>query len=279
MKTHKAAQFFSCALTLILLSLTACQTTKISMNDYQPVAILTIYSNRSVPWHVNTETSKTSSSYDVEQTDDGVLTGLLNRALDQNDPETTLAKERINKAAALFTNSIKDAGIESISRENLQSSNSYVTGVKNFLSYMDSKMAADGYEVVSSSSNKLNKMMAKETGAQIMLYVSFRFEKQKVMDGVHEVGAQARVDLTVYGAGQDGKTLINKTYTALSPEYTAYKNNKYDREELCSYFDSTIQNAIDQFIMDLTDPVTKAENQEEEEFITISIPGPIFSED
>ena len=270
-KNQQASRIFCTLASLAALTaLTSCASTKISLTEYQPVAIMTVYGNRSVPWHAD---ESPSSEYKVAQTEDGVLTGLLNRAIDRDDPETTLAQERLNSASSILTESLEKSGISVISGDALKNTKTYSTGFKAFLNYMDSKLPAEGYQVISSSSSKLNKMMASETGANLMLYVSFRFEKQKVLKGVHVEGVAARVDLSIYGAGADGKTLVNSTYTAISPDYVPYKNNSWDKERLCALFELTAQNAVDQFIMDLTEPES---NQEEvdTEILYVAVPKP-----
>ena len=69
----------------------SCKSVPSDLASYNPVAIITVYSNTSVPWY--------SESSGSETVDDGVLTGMVNRMIDKNNPETAKAQERIDEAA------------------------------------------------------------------------------------------------------------------------------------------------------------------------------------
>lgn len=243
---RRHAIYSAMLVSLASVFLTGCVSTRASLKSYTPVAVLTVYGNSQLPWYDATTTA--SSDYAATQTGDGLLTGALNRLIDNANPETTLAHERIDDAAAQLKAALEQKGIETVSLEKIKDCKSYKHKGSFIFDYVNNTTPADGYETLQSSSAKLNKLIASETGAKSELYVSFKFEKQKVLDGVHEVGVQARVTMAVYGADSEGKTIISKEYAATSSAYTELSNNTWNKEKVCSYIQDTVTDVIAQFM-------------------------------
>lgn len=290
MKSILKNTIIAAAGTIILgTALGSCASSAVKMAENQPVAIMTVYGNRGVPWSTETDgSSNNSSTYETMQEDEGALTGLVNRIINRKNPEDELAQDRIDFASAELERHLAESGIELVSSEKIHKSGAYKKGVKSFLNYVESRLPAQGYDAIASSSSKLNKMIVQETGAQSLLYVSFRFEKQPLLNGVHTEGVSARVELSVYAANAKGKTIANKKYVAISRDAAPASHKDYDKEKLCSLFEDTTSAAISMFIMDLTDgmetevALPAAENDDggdkapaEQEETTVSIPRPV----
>ncbi len=242
----KTAVVFVTALSTIFLS---CQTTPTSLKEVQPLAIISVVGNSGVPWDT-TDTPSSSNSYSTQQTDEGVLTGLVNRAVDRNNPEIKEVQSRIDYASELFSQKLNEKGIKIIDPTTVKNSQVYKNTGKDFMDYMNSIVPARGYDARTNSSSKLNKMACTELGAASVAYVSFRFEKEKVKNGVHEIGVRARVELKIYSSDSNGKTLLSNTYVAKSADYAPLRNSSYDKELLCSFFPEVTENAIDLFMFD-----------------------------
>ncbi|MFA6936650.1 MAG: hypothetical protein WCQ67_00295 [Treponema sp.] len=221
---------------------------KSEIDTYKPAAIITVYGNTTVPLYDGS--TSTAENYKVQQTDDGIITGLINRAIDKDNVEQTTANERINYAAALFEKTLLDKNIEIISAEKIQKSSGYANTVKNFINALSNTKAAQNYSIVPESNSITNKRIAREAGAKSLYYVHFKFQKENVKDGVHVVGVRARTAMTVYACDSKSKTLIANDYSSSSEKYTLYSNSKYDKEELCSFFETTIDNVINEFASD-----------------------------
>ena len=230
------------------LILSSCRSTKVEIDTYKPAAIITVYGNTTVPLYDGS--TSTAENYKVQQTDDGIITGLINRAIDKDNVEQTTANERINYAAALFEKTLLDKNIEIISAEKIQKSSGYANTVKNFINALSNTKAAQNYSIVPESNSITNKRIAREAGAKSLYYVHFKFQKENVKDGVHVVGVRARTAMTVYACDSKSKTLIANDYSSSSEKYTLYSNSKYDKEELCSFFETTIDNVINEFASD-----------------------------
>ncbi len=234
----------SAALAFVSVS---CKSAKVSLEEYSPVAIMTVYSNRGVSWY--SETAPSESSENVE---DGILTGLVNRAFDKDNPEVTLAQERIDFASALFSEKLRSACLEVIDPTSVKDCPAYKKAGKNFVDYLNSTLPAAGYDAMTSRSVSLNKKVSKETGAQCLLYVKFRFQKEKVKKGVHTVGVAARTSLTVYGTDAKGHSIVNKTYSGTSSGYAEYNGSSWDRDFVCGAFAEATEIAVNKFIADYT---------------------------
>ena len=227
----------------LFFAFTSCASTKTDLSSYNPIAIMTVYSNNSVPWYDENNSNK--------QSDDGILTGAVNRAINKKNPVLETAQERIDVAAELLSRRMRATGLSVIDPSVLQDCTSYKNAGKNLFDYLGNTIPANGYDSLTSSSGKLNRAMCNETNAKSVLYVNFVFQKTYVKDGVHNKGVAARVVMKVYGTSAEGKTIIHQEYSAVSNEYTPIvKSSQWNKEELCSYFPTVINTVITQFLND-----------------------------
>lgn len=262
---------------LIAASMTGCESTKATpLNEHTPIAVMTVYSNAQVPWDENAASQTNVTNTAVNQTDDGVFTGSLNRAIDKENPEILLAQNRIDDAAAVLFSTFEKNGLTTVEKEKITGSALYKAWMKNAMDYMNNTLPAAGYNTLQSANRKLNRTISKETGAGSVLYVSFRFEKQRVKDGVHDIGVRALTKMTVYAADSEGKNLFEKEYTATSTEYTDMHNAVWNRDKVCGYFHDTVESVVSQFMMDYasaTDAVD--ETAATKEAVPLSIPSTV----
>ena len=206
----------------------ACASTPANLRDYSPVAVMTVYSNPSVPWF--DEKSKTDS------VEDGILSGAINRLINKKNPETEkeAVQERIDYAGQLLSARIRDFGMEAITPES-------------------NTVPAAGYEAIASSNGKMNRMICKETGAKSVIYVNFRFQKVMVKDGVRNTGVAPRVAMTVFATDNTGKKIISKEYSAISEDYTnLIKSSEWDKEKVVSQFPALTDKVITQFLSEFS---------------------------
>ena len=224
----------------------ACRSTQLDLSLYTPVAIMTMYSNPGVPWY-----EERNGSNGAQQTDEGILTGAVNRMLNKQNPETATAQSRIDGASALFSERLRDAGIAVIDPTTLKNCTAYKNTGKTFFDYLGNTLPAAGYDALTSSNKRLNRAMCAESGAKSVLYVSFRFQKVLVKDGVRNKGVAARVVMQVYGTDDAGKKLINRDYIAVSADYAELvRSSTWDKEKLCALFPAAIARVITNFLLD-----------------------------
>ena len=208
---------------------------------------MTVYSNPSVPWYEE----KTDSRAKTQRSDDGILTGVVNRTINKKNPETEDAQERVDEASELLSRRMRETGLSVIDPTVIKECSSYKNAGKNFFDYLGNTLPAAGYDSLTTSNGRLNRAMCEETNAKAVLYVNFLFQKTYVKDGVHNKGVAARVVMRVFAANSEGKKIFNHEYSAVSSEYTPIvKTSNYDKEELCSFFPQTVNLVIKDFLND-----------------------------
>ena len=234
---------FFIALALAIPFFYSCKSIPADLKSYSPVAIMTVYSNPSVPWY----NEKTNS----ETVDDGVLSGAVNRLINKKNPEVTTVQERIDEASEMLSSRMRDFELDVIDPQTLKDTPAYKNAGTDFLDYLGNAVPAAGYAALTSSNGKLNRMMCSETGAKSALYVNFRFQKVLVKDGVRDKGVAARLVMTVFATNSNGKKILNKEYKAVSEEYTdLIKSSDWDREKLISFFPALENKLITEFLLD-----------------------------
>jgi hypothetical protein len=122
-----------------------------------------------------------------------------------------------------------------------------------FITDLGDSVPAEGYKLISFTSSKRNKDIAKQSGAKSVLYVTFEFRKQKVNVSLTKIRAAARVTMNVYLSDEEGHTLLNKKYSAVSTDTIPYANGHWDKEEIVKLYPETVESVVNQFIFDISD--------------------------
>ncbi|MBQ4378109.1 MAG: hypothetical protein II821_02790 [Treponema sp.] len=233
-----------------------CASTPQNLKEFSPVAVMTVYSNQSVPWY-NEKTGK-------ESVEDGILSGAVNRLINKENPEYEERQERINYAGRLLSEKMREAGLEVIDPATNKDCSAYRNAGSSFADYLGNTVPAEGYEAFTSSNGKINRTVCRETGAKSVLYVNFRFQKVMLQEGVHDKGVAARVVMSVFGTGSDGKKIINKEYKAVSESYAdLVKSSEWDKAKVLSFYPELEERVISQF---LTEFVQDDEGHETNDF-------------
>ena len=220
-----------------------CASTPKNLKEFSPVAIMTVYSNPSVPWY----DEKTNS----ESVEDGILSGAVNRLINRKNPEHEERQERINYASSLLSEKMRDFGLEVIDPTTNKDGSAYKDAGSDFTDYIGNTVPAEGYSAITSSNGKMNRTFCKETGAKSVLYVNFRFQKVMVQEGVHNKGVAARVVMSVFGTDSNGKKIINKEYKAVSEGYAnLVKSSNWDKEKVLSFYPELEDRLITKFLVD-----------------------------
>ena len=257
--------FYALFISTLFSLVTSCASvSKVNLVEYSPVAIVTVYANTGLPWYEEDRSSK----YKTQQNGDGLVTGVINRAIDSKNPEYTLTQNRIDQAAASLTTALKRNGISVISPlSNPESSfykkNSSASGGV----FSGTTAAATGYYMHTNASKALAKKISKETGAQSLIYASLSFLKEKVSDdGLHIKGLTPRVSLKVFASDASGKIILNSEYKSNCREWVSYRTGDvYDKEELCALIPSCINDVVYQFTSDFCEKIEGVEPVLEDE--------------
>lgn len=246
-------------LTLFSFLVTSCASvSKVNLVKYSPVAIATVYANTGLPWYEENR----SSSYKTQQTGDGLITGVINRAIDSKNPEYTLTQVRIDEAAACLVSALHGYGVSVISpvsnpdcsfyKKNSSASGGVFSGTS---------AAATGYYIHTNAGKALTRKITKETGAQSVIYASLSFQKEKVSDdGLHVKGVAPRIILKVFASDVSGKIIINSEYKSHCLDWVSYRTGDvYDKAELCNLVPGCITDVVYQFTSDFCETLEGVE--------------------
>lgn len=228
-----------CAVPLLY----SCTSVPKDLAQYTPVAIMTVYGNPAVPLY--------NEITGGETVEDGILSGAVNRMINKKNPENETAQERIDYASALLSQRMRDFGLQVIDPSVLKECTAYKNAGKDFLDYLGNTVPAAGYDAITSSNGKLNRMMCAETGAKSALYVKFRFQKVMAKEGVHDKGVAARLVMTVFATDANGKALISREYKAVSADYVPLvKTAVWDKEKVMDLYPDLVNRVVTEFLSD-----------------------------
>src|SRR5574344_508736 len=165
----------------VLFVLAGCQSTKVDLQQYTPTAVVTVYGNSSIPWYVEFSEMKSDSDNDTG----GMLSGLVNRALGANNPEIQTVNSRIDTAAEIVKRVLEQQGqMTVIDHKIIENTPTFKNSGNSFLNNVGDDVPAEGYKIINSGSSKFNKRIAQEAGIKSTVFVVFKFQKQKVADGL-----------------------------------------------------------------------------------------------
>ncbi|EID84600.1 hypothetical protein MSI_18900 [Treponema sp. JC4] len=256
------ALFFTTLLSCLVIS--CASLPQVNLTDYSPLAVATVYANTGLPWYEEDR----SSAYDVQQTGDGLITGIVNRAIDSKNPEYTLTQERIDGAEKSLASALRMCGVSVIQPStnpdfSFYKKNSKASGGV----FSGTSAAATGYHMRTNASRALARKISQEAGAKSILYAAFTFQKVKVSDdGLHIKGLTPRVSLKVFASDASGKIILNSEYKSNCREWVSYRTGDvYDKEELCALIPSCINDVVYQFTSDFCEKIEGVEPVLEDE--------------
>ena len=235
----KKSVFILAALPLFLIG---CKTPpKIDLVDYSPIAIVSVYSNSSLPWY---------SKEGEKNPEDSLVTSDLNKVIEKNNPEYQTVQSRIDDAAHILEKCLSENGVTLVDMDAVKNTTVYGSGFNKFYQQATTSTAADGYMVLDYNGNARNRSIARESGAGGTLFAEFIFQKQKIQNGLFDENVAAKVTMKVYVADSTGKKLLYRTYRGLSPESIPYDNGNWDRGTLVSYFPGVVESVVNAFVID-----------------------------
>lgn len=232
------------ALSLVIPAvITSCaSTTRTSISDFSPIAIIGVEGNPTV--------LRVDSNNETDEDAGGVLSNAINKALDGKNPEIVTAQDRVDFAADALRHLLEDlAGIEVIDMETVAGCDSYKYANMNVLSFMNTNIAATGYEEgMLALGSKKARLLMEETGAKGLVSAEFEFDKRTEKK---EVVAVVKMKIRLFDAS--GKNVVSHDFVAESAERVKIHgmyDSKYDKDEFVELFKPTIETVIKKFIME-----------------------------
>ncbi len=229
-----------CSIMLMVLS---CKSVKFDLDVYSPIAILTVYSNPSLPWY--DPQAKSSNAVDDS------LPGTLLKKQNQENPELYTVQERIDSAYKTLADSLSDSGINLIDSTSFTGGEEYQKAAKVFLSSLETDVPAEGLKVLDYINGKKYRQLAQSIGAEGIMLVEFNFYKQKLPVGMHDIFILARTTMNVYIYDAEGNKVFHKKYTAVSETGPQDDNGSYNKHELIAKYPETVESVVQSLVQDL----------------------------
>ncbi len=222
--------------------LVGCESTKLELNSFSPIAILSVEGNQVV--------HEIDSNNEIDEDADGILSDALNKALGSKNPEVSSAQNRVDYAEECLRLSLEDiAGIQVVDKETLTACDNYKYAKSNILSFMETGVVATGYEPgMLSLGAKKSRILMKEIGAAGLISAEFEFDKRIKQNKISAV-----VKMKVRLFDEKGKNVFMREYMSESADKLdvhGIYDNKYDKEAFVEFFKPVTETVIRTFIME-----------------------------
>ncbi|MBQ9624375.1 MAG: hypothetical protein IJR39_13710 [Treponema sp.] len=232
-------------LALAAIIFASCGSTKIPLKEHSPVAVITITGNAQVPW-------LTDGNDDTEDgTSDGLLSTMVNKLIDGENPEIVTAVDRLDYANDSVFQILPDmTGAEFISKEEFLASEAYEDIDSTYFNLLASVKTATGYKDLTAMGAKRTRMLLKGAGAKSGIFLDFTFQKKQLKGNKWNGKFCGLVTLKAKVVNEKGKTILNKTYVAQTSEVTRVSSHKYDKSAFVATLNEAIDSTIRMFAME-----------------------------
>ena len=240
----------SLALVSIAFVLTSCASTKISLQESSPVAVISIIGNTQVPWiDEDDETVLATDEPEAES----LLTSMASRIMDSNNPEILTAVDRLDYAFdSANLNILEMTGCAVLPKEEVLSSEAYTYLTPSYFNSLTPTKTATGFKDLTTIGAKNARNLMDSIGAKSLLILSFTFQKD-VVKGTKTNGAIGGVvTMKAKLLNNRGREVLNKIFVAKTSEPIKIMRGQYNKDSLVEQLENTIDDVIRQFCMELS---------------------------
>lgn len=238
-----------------------CGSTKISLQENSPVALISVIGNTQVPW-VSEESDVTTPTGEPEA--EGLLTGLANKLSDSNNPEILTAIDRLDYACDSFAENLpRITDYEILPKDDVVKSEAYIYTSANYFNIMSSSKSATDFKDLSIIGAKNARVLMQEVGAKSAAILSLTFQKE-VVKGTKSSGSIAGVvTLKAKLLDNRGHEVINKIFSTRTSEPIKIIHMQYNKDTLVEALDGAIDDVIRQFCMEISKISFSSDMQED----------------
>lgn len=240
----------SLALVSIAFVLTGCASTKISLQESSPVAVISIIGNTQVPWiDEDDETVLATDEPEAES----LLTSMASRIMDSNNPEILTAVDRLDYAFdSASMNILEMTGCAVLPKEEVLSSEAYSYMTPSYFNSLTPTKTATGFKDLTTIGAKNARYLMDSLGAKSLLILSFTFQKD-VVKGTKTNGAIGGVvTMKAKLLNNRGREVLNKIFVAKTSEPIKIMRGQYNKDSLVEQLENTIDDVMRQFCMELS---------------------------
>lgn len=246
----KKINTLSLALVSIAFVLTGCASTKISLQESSPVAVISIIGNTQVPWiDEDDETVLATDEPEAES----LLTSMASRIIDSNNPEILTAVDRLDYAFdSASMNILEMTGCAVLPKEEVLSSEAYTYLTPSYFNSLTPTKTATGFKDLTTIGAKNARYLMDSIGAKSLLILSFTFQKD-VVKGTKTNGAIGGVvTMKAKLLNNRGREIVNKIFVAKTSEPIKIMRGQYNKDSLVEQLENTIDDVMRQFCMELS---------------------------
>ena len=229
--------------------LAGCASTKISLQESSPIALVSIVGNTRIPWVDEEEETSPTGEPEAE----GLLSSMASRFTDSQNPEILTAVDRLDYAYdSASLNILEMTGCVVIPKEKLISSEAYTYLRPSYFNMLSATKNASGMKDLSMLGAKNARYFMNDVGAKSILMLSFTFQKE-IVKGTRSNGIVGGVvTLKAKLLNERGREVINQIFTARTPEPIKIIGGQYSKESLIDEVNDAIDSAIRQFCAELS---------------------------
>lgn len=273
MKKYLGPVLFIAAATSLL---TGCASTKLSVKESSPVAIISITGNTQIPW-VDEESEEVSPTGEPEA--ESLLTSMASSFTNSQNPEILTAIDRLDYAYdSANLNLLELAGYTVLPKEELLSSEAYTYMAPSYFNMLTATKNATGFKDLSILGAKNARYIMEETGAKSLLALSFTFQKELVRGTRSSGTVGGIVTMKAKILNSRGREVVNKIFVARTSGQIKIMHGQYNKETLIENLNDAIDDAMRQFCIELskmsvTEAVPEAAELDEVQATPIKIPS------
>ena len=240
----------SLALVSIAFVLTSCASTKISLQESSPIAVISIIGNTQVPW---IDESEDSTSPGEEPETEGLLTSMAARITDSQNPEILTAVDRLDYAFdSASMNILEMTGCAVLPKEEVLSSEAYTYMAQSYFNMLSATKTATGFKDLTIIGAKNARYLMDSLGAKSLLILSFTFQKD-VVKGTKTSGAIGGVvTMKAKLLNNRGREIVNKIFVAKTSEPIKIMHGQYNKDSMVEQLENAIDDVMCQFCMELS---------------------------
>lgn len=230
--------------------LTGCASTKISLQESSPVAVISIIGNTQVPWiDEDDETVLATDEPEAES----LLTSMASRIMDSNNPEILTAVDRLDYAFdSASMNILEMTGCAVLPKEEVLSSEAYTYLTPSYFNSLTPTKTATGFKDLTTIGAKNARYLMDSIGAKSLLSLSFTFQKD-VVKGTKTNGAIGGVvTMKAKLLNNRGREIVNKIFVAKTSEPIKIMHGQYNKDSLVEQLENAIDDVMRQFCMELS---------------------------
>ena len=244
-------------LGLSALILSSCGSTKLAVEEYSPMAVISIIGNSSVPW------VKDDPNDPDESEADGLLSNVVNKLIDKDNPEMVTAIDRLDYADESIRHLYSEiAGGEVLDKEKVVKSEAYEDLSASYFNLLSATKKATDYKDLTTIGSKNTRILLEKLGAKSAILLNFTFQKELAKGNKWNGNLYGLVNMKVKVLNSRGKQKLLKTYTAKSSQQIKISTHKYKKDELAESLKEPIDSCIRQFVMEFvgeSEPVKGAQ--------------------